>query len=208
MSFSPGSAAVKAAFIFVIALSLSSCGGGFFPSKNTIIALSVAPSGAFIKPQDTEQYSATATFGDNSKDDVTTQVTWTSSQSGVATINSTGLATGVAVGTTTITARSSNNVTASTTLTVSSKTVTALTINPTNPSISLSTGQTQQFTATATFSDGSFGDVTSQAAWSSSVISVAVISSTGLASPVGTGSTTIGASYGGQTATTSLTVTQ
>ena len=208
MNLSRGSAAMKAVLVVLLALSLGSCSGGFFPSKNTIVSLSVSPTGAFIMPQATEQYGATATFGDNSTGDVTSQVTWTSSQTSVATISSSGLATGVALGTATITAKSSNNVTASATLTVSNKTVTALAINPINPSISLSADQMQQFTATATFSDGSFSDVTSQAGWTSSVLSVAVINSTGLAGPASVGTTTIGASYGGQTATTNLTVTQ
>jgi trimeric autotransporter adhesin len=197
----------RAAWAIFLALSLGSC-SGFFPSSTTITALSISPTSAYITPQSTEQYSATATYGNNSTGDVTSSVTWTSSQTGVATINSSGLATGVAVGSTTITATSSNNVSSNTTLTVSTKTVTALTISPTNPSISLSQDQMQQFTATATFSDGSLGNVTSQAGWTSSVPSVAAITSSGLASPVGVGSTTIGASYGGQAATTTLTVTQ
>lgn len=197
----------RGATVGVLALTLGSC-SGFFPSKDTIVSLSISPTSAFILPQATEQYSATATYGDNSTGDVTSSVTWTSSQTGVATINSSGLATGVALGTTTITAASSNNVTSSATLTVSNKTVTALAISPANPSISLSEVQTQQFTATATFSDGSFSNVTSQATWTSSLPSVATITSSGLANPVTIGTTTIGASYGGQTATTTLTVTQ
>jgi len=198
---------VRAVVAVLLALSLGSC-SGFFAGSNTIVSLSIAPNGAFILPDATEQYSATATFGDNSTGDVTSSVTWTSSQTGVATINSSGLATGVALGTTTITAASTNNVTATATLTVSNKTVTALTINPTNATISLSENQTEQFTATATFSDGSFSNVTTLVGWSSSVPSAATISSTGLASPVAIGSTTIGASYGGQAATTELSVTE
>ncbi len=193
--------------VVFLAFMLGSC-SGFFPDKNTIVSLAISPTGAFILPQATQQYSATATFGDNSTGDVTSSVTWTSSQTGIATIDTSGLATGVALGSTTITAKSSNNVTSDVTLTVSSKTVTALTINPTNSSISLSADQTQQFTATATFSDGSFGNVTNQVGWTSSVPGIATISSTGLASPVSIGTTTIGASYGGQAATTNLTVTQ
>ena len=191
----------------LLTLSLAGC-GGFFPSKNTITSLSISPNGAFIVPEGTEQYSATATFGDNSTGDVTSSVTWASSQTSVATINASGLATGVALGTTSITAKSSNNVTASATLTVSAKTVTALTVSPTNASISLSSDQMQQFTAIATFSDGTFSNVTSLVDWVSSAPGVAVIISTGLASPVALGTTTIEASYGGQIATTSLAVIQ
>ena len=198
----------KAVVAVLVAVTLGGC-SGFFPGKNTIVSLSLSPSGAFVKPQATQQFTATATFGNSSQGDVTDQVAWTSSQTGIATIDpSSGLATGVALGTTTITAKSSNNVTATTTLTVSNKTVTSLTINPQNFTISLSQGQRQQYTATANFSDGSFSNVTSQAGWTSSVTSVATITSGGLATPLSIGSTTIGASYGGQSATTQLTVTQ
>ena len=47
----------------------------------------------------TEQFTATGTYGDGSTADITTQVTWNSSNTGVATIEaSTGLATAVATG--------------------------------------------------------------------------------------------------------------
>jgi len=198
---------VRIAATLLLVLLMGSC-SGFFPDKHTIVSLAVSPTGAFVMPQATQQFTATATFGNNSTGDVTSQVTWTSSATGVATINSAGLATAVALGTTTITAKSSNNVSSNVVLTVSNKTVTALTINPNNTTISLSQNQTQQFTATATFSDGSFSNVTNQVTWTSSVPSVATINSTGLASPVSVGSTTIATSYGGQSATASLMVTQ
>src|SRR5271156_4100608 len=91
------------------ALLLSSCGGGFFPSSTQITALTLSPVSAYITPTGTEQFTATATFGNNTSGDVTSQVTWTSSSPTVATIDSSGLATGVALGTTTITAKSNNS---------------------------------------------------------------------------------------------------
>src|SRR5689334_19602823 len=85
-------------------VSLVSC-DGFFPSSSTITALTISPTGPFVKPQNTKQFTATATFGNNSMGDATDQVTWTSSNTSIATIDTAGLATGVAVGTTTITAK-------------------------------------------------------------------------------------------------------
>jgi hypothetical protein len=52
----------------------------------------------------TVQFTATATYQDNSTADVTSTATWTSTPSSVATISSSGLATAVAVGTATVTA--------------------------------------------------------------------------------------------------------
>ena len=190
------------------AIVLSSC-GGFFPAADAIVSISLSPTSAFILPSGTQQFTATATLGNNTNSNVTSQVTWLSSSPNVATVNASGLVTGVALGTTTITAKSNNSsVTATAPVTVSSKTITAITITPANATISISSGQTQQFTATATFSDGSFGDVTTTASWTSGSVSVATISSTGLATPVSVGSTTIGASAGGVAGTTTLTVTE
>jgi hypothetical protein len=188
------------------AFLLAGC-GGFFPSSNTITALSISPTGAWIKPGNTQQFTATATFGNNTTGDVTSQVTWISSSTGVATIVSSGLATAVAVGNVTITAKSNNgSVSATAPMTVSTRTITSITLNPNNPSISLSQGEGLQFTANATLSDGTVQDITGTASWTSGSPSVASITSGGFASPIAMGTTTITASDGGMVGTTQLTV--
>jgi len=67
---------------------------------------------------------------------------------------------------------------------------------------------TQQFMAQATFSDGTVGDITNTASWTSSSTSVATISSTGFAQATGAGSATISAAAGGFVGTASITVNQ
>ena len=47
----------------------------------------------------TQQFTATGTFSDNSTQDLTSQVTWASATTSVATITAAGLATAVATGT-------------------------------------------------------------------------------------------------------------
>ena len=54
--------------------------------------------------QKTQQFVATGSYSDGSKKDITTLVTWTSSASNIASITSAGLTTGIAEGTTLITA--------------------------------------------------------------------------------------------------------
>jgi uncharacterized protein YjdB len=54
--------------------------------------------------QKTQQFVATGSYSDGSKKEITTLVTWTSSASTIASITSAGLTTGIAVGTTLITA--------------------------------------------------------------------------------------------------------
>ena len=68
-------------------------------------------------------------------------------------------------------------------------TLVSIAVTPVNPSIS--TGNQQQFTATGTYSDGSRQNITNSVTWTSSVPSAATISSSGLATGVATGSTTI-----------------
>ncbi|MGC2109429.1 MAG: Ig-like domain-containing protein [Candidatus Korobacteraceae bacterium] len=185
------------------ALSLTSC-GGFFPSSDTIVSIAISPASAQVMPMATQQYSATATFGNNTTGDVTSQVTWISSATNVATISTSGLATAVALGTSNITAKSGSVTSTASPLTVSNKIITAITLNPQNATII--SGQQQQFTATATYSDGSDGNITTSVSWSTSVLSVATITNTGLASGISTGTTTISASLGGVTGTTTLNV--
>ena len=194
----------RSAVALLVALLMGSC-SGFFLGSHDIASLRISPTGPFVKPQATQQFTATATYGNNTMGDVTNTVTWTSSSTGIATINSAGLATGVALGTTTIKAKS-GSVSASTVLTVSNHTITSITISPANPTITFSLGQTaEQFTAMANYSDNTSGDVTNQVTWTSGTTTVATINASGLATVTSTGTTTIGAALGGVNASTVLT---
>ena len=77
-------------------------------------------------------------------------------------------------------------------------------MSPVTPSIA--NGSTQQFTATGHYSDGSTQDLTTQATWASSDPAVATVDSSGLATAIGLGSTTVSATSGGVGGSTSLTV--
>ncbi len=63
------------------------------------------------------QFTATGVFTDSSTQDLTAQVSWTSSAANIALINNTGLATGLSLGATTVTA-TYGGLNGSTTLTV------------------------------------------------------------------------------------------
>jgi hypothetical protein len=67
-------------------------------------------------------------------------------------------------------------------------------------------GQTAQFTATATMSNGTSQTVTTQATWQSSNTSVATVSSTGLVTAVGAGSADIRATYQSVSGSAAVTV--
>jgi hypothetical protein len=91
----------------------------------------------------------------------------------------------------------------------SSSPIKVLTAIETSPATaSLAAGATQQFTAKATYSDGSTADVTSAATWTDANAKVAIITSSGMATAVAAGSTTIKASLpSGESGTASITVT-
>ena len=84
-------------------------------------------------------------------------------------------------------------------------TLQSIEITPGAPSLPL--GLTQQFKATGRYSDNSSKDLTNSSTWSSSNPAAATISSSGMATAKGLGSTTITATYSGVTGTTTLTVT-
>lgn len=195
------------ALVFPFLLMFPGC-GQFFPSPTSITALQIAPSNATVAPGVTQQYTATATYGNNTTADVTSSVSWSTSQPGTATISSTGLLTGVALGTALVKAQS-GNVTASTNVMVSTKQVSSLSITPLTQTLGLSLGPTTvQFTAMATYTDSSMGDVTSVSTWTSTPSSVASISSTGLATAAMVGTANVTATSGGVTSNSAtITVT-
>lgn len=153
----------------------------------------------------TQQFTAMGTYSDGSTADVSSQVTWVSATPATATINSTGLATGVAVGTTNITATLDGVTSLNVALMVIS--LTSIAVTP-NPSVNIAVGSSEQFMATGTYSDGSTADISSQVTWTSDAPSVATISSSGLAMGVAAGTANITATWNSMTSpSVSLTVT-
>jgi hypothetical protein len=75
-------------------------------------------------------------------------------------------------------------------------------VSGTSPALSAA----QQFTATATFTDGSTSNVTDQAAWQSSNSGIAQVTSTGLVSGLAAGEADISATFGGRTGTQHVTI--
>ncbi len=194
-------------FVFSGFIACGGGGGSSSPTPSptvTLTSLSVSPSNPSVTQGATQQFTATGTYSDGHSATLTT-ASWSSSATNIATINGSGLASAVAAGATTITA-TSGNISGSTTLTVTppAATLTSIAVTPATPSIKV--GATEQFTATGTYSDGSQKTLTS-VAWSSSATNIATISSSGLASAVSAGMTTITATSGSTSGATTLTVT-
>jgi N,N-dimethylformamidase beta subunit-like, C-terminal/Domain of unknown function (DUF4082)/Bacterial Ig-like domain (group 2)/Bacterial Ig domain len=72
-------------------------------------AISVTPSNATIQAGGTQSFVATGTYSDGSNQNVTSRVAWSSSNTNVASINASGTASGIAGGSSTITASQTVN---------------------------------------------------------------------------------------------------
>jgi uncharacterized protein YjdB len=192
--------------VFVLPLLLlSSCCGEFFRGSNDIVSITISPLNTTIQPATTQKFTATGTFGTGGMGDVTSQVTWTSSNSAIATIDSTGLANGVAYGTVTI-GGTYQCCTAKTSLSVGSQTaaMSSIAVTPLNPTIAI--GLTQQFVATATYSNGTHSVITNSAKWASSDDAIATVSLAGLATGLSSGNVAITAISGSITGSSTSTV--
>jgi hypothetical protein len=86
-------------------------------AAGTLQSISLSPANPSVSVGSTQQLTATGHFSDSSTEDLSSQVTWASATPSVATVSSAGVATGVAKGTSTVTA-SLGGVTGSTVVSV------------------------------------------------------------------------------------------
>ena len=187
--------------------SSSSGGNTPPPTTPTLTAITVTPANPAIAlgtTQPTQQFAATGTYSDGSTKVLTSTANWISSNPAVATVNTTGLATGMTAGTTTISA-TSGTITGSTVLTVNPAPLVSIAVTPATATVAPS--GTQQYTAMGTYADGSTQNITLSVTWSASA---GTISQSGLANTTGVtpGSTvTIMAAQGNISGTATLTIT-
>ena len=170
----------------------------------TLISIAVTAASLSIAKGTSDQFTATGTFSDNSTQNLTGSVTWSSQTTGVATITAGGLATGVATGTSKIQA-ASGTIIGSANLTVTSATLVSIAVTAVN--LSIAKGTSEQFTATGTFSDNSTQNLTTSVTWTSQTTGVAMITAGGLVTAAGTGTSIIKAVSGAVSGSTNLTVT-
>jgi hypothetical protein len=192
----------KLLFLVPILLLVTSCSGGGSSGGSgtptaTLSSIAVTPANPIIASGATQQFTATGTYSNGTKQDLTTSVVWSSSYTTDASISNTGMfTTSSSAGNIKIAiTASSGSISGSATLAV----IASFEITPTNSNIPL--GVTQQFTATATFSGSSTQDITTSVVWSSSVPTVAAFSNiagyNGLATSFAAGQTSITASFTG-----------
>ncbi|WP_139737302.1 Ig-like domain-containing protein [Aeromonas caviae] len=162
-----------------------------------LTAIEITPPSVSVGKGQTQQLTATATYSDNTTADVTGSVAWLSDDTDTATITTNGLLTGVEQGTAEVTASLDGVTSNAVQVTVTDAVLTAIAITPT--SVSVGKGQTQQLTATATYSDNTTADVTGSVDWLSDDTATATITTNGLLTGVEEGTTEVSASLDGVT---------
>ncbi|PKG78374.1 Ig domain-containing protein [Shewanella sp. Actino-trap-3] len=197
----PGSAAITAS---ISSSDVQSATTTLTVTDATLNSLAITPANPSIANGLTKQFIATGTYSDGTSPDVTASVTWSSANTQVATVNESGLASGVAIGSALITASLGSEET-TTELTITDAILSSIALTPVDPSIA--NGLTQQLTATATYSDGISVDITASATWLSADTDVATVNDSGLASALATGTSVVTATFDAKSATSTLTVT-
>ena len=189
---------------------LAACGGGGGGGSGgtatlQLIEVTATPPQAAAGTKG--QLAAAAMYSDGTHEDVTGRATWSSSNTGVATIGAGGSVSALITGSTTISA-TLQGMTGTVNFTVTPAVVVSIGVTP--PNLTLARGTTVQLTATGLFSDQSTQDLTHQVNWSSSSTAVASIANVagalGLVNAVSTGSSTITATRANVSGTCSITV--
>jgi len=178
----------------------------------TLNSITVSPPTATLAATGLQAFTATGIYSDGSSLDITTQVTWSSDDTNVATVSnavgSKGLATAIGAGKTLVHA-SLDGRDGSATIVVTESALKSLAVLPESPSRHV--GERQQFAALGAYVDGSGKNLTTVVMWSSSNPGVATISTSGMnvgqATCVGAGTATITATYMGISDSTTLTCT-
>jgi hypothetical protein len=161
-------------------------------------------SGKVVIPLGTTlQMTATGAYSDGSTHDVTSSVAWGSSPQGLVNVNSSGVVTGLKIGTASLNATSAG-ITGASTLTVSAAQLTSIAV--TSGKVTMPLGTTQQMTATGVYTDSSTKDLTNSVSWSSGSGEIVSISNSGIAGAKALGTTAISATAFAMSGSASITV--
>ncbi|MBD0258048.1 MAG: Ig-like domain-containing protein, partial [Cytophagales bacterium] len=167
-----------------------------------VTGVSVSPTNLSLTLNQTGQLTPTISPANASNKNVS----WSSSNTAVATVSATGVVTGVSAGSATITVTTQDGgrtATASVTVSSTGVAVTGVSVSPTSATVN--TGNTTTLTATVAPANASNKNVS----WSSSNTAIATVSAAGVVTGVSAGSATITVTTqdGSRTATSAITVT-
>ncbi|EHH1078728.1 hypothetical protein J7I01_004418 [Vibrio parahaemolyticus] len=161
-------------------------------------SIDVSPTSISLTKGETKKLVATGHYSNGTSNPITDIVNWTGHDTSIATVTA-GEVTGVAGGSTSTIAQRTNvagAVVSSNPASINVKALVSIALTPTN--VQLIGSETEQFTAMATYDDGSKKDVTEQVSWviaDKSVVSVTEGASGGLVAAKGDGATSVSAQY-------------
>ncbi len=141
-------------------------------------SIELSPNNPSILTLSTKKITATGTYSDGSTPDISSQVTWGSSNPAIATIKVDGTVTILTQGTTTISATSPDGkISKSMTLKATGGNLTQFTVSPSI--VTLVKDNTRRIIATGTFSNGSIRDITGAVQWTAANTSIASVTADG-----------------------------
>ena len=146
-------------------------------------------------------------FSDDSTQDITSQVSWSSNDSNIAAISAQGLLSSQSLGSTTLTA-SYSGITTNSSVTITSEELVSIEIFPSQ--VDLPAGTELQLSATGVYTNGTTRDLTKEVTWQSGDVSTASVNNAaqtaGLLTAVSTGNTTVSAYLGATSSTAPITI--
>ncbi len=160
-----------------------------------LTGITISPASAQIAKGTAQQFTATGNYNDGTSPDITSLVTWSSTQSKVAAVSSSpgtqGLALAAAPGSTSVSASLGSVSSLPSALTVSSANLLSIAVTPAGSTVPLATSQ--PLVATGTFDDGTNQDLSRSVAWTMANphSRVARVSATGMVTGLGLGGETI-----------------
>jgi len=206
-SVSPaGAVAAKSVGTATISVASGSVTGtaGLTVTGAAVVALNVVPATLSLPLGSSGQLQAIASMSDGTQQTVSSSATWQTSQSSVAAVNAQGSVKAAGKGAAQVSA-TYQGMSGSASVAVGPPALVSITVSPNQSSLPID--ETQQFTATGNFTDGSTQNLTQSAVWSSSGSKIASVNPTGMAVANAVGTAMIGANSGNVTGTASLTVT-
>jgi hypothetical protein len=166
-------------------------GGG---AEYDVLGIYVTPDTVVVPLGQTLQFTAWGLLDDRESTDLTSLAVWTSTNPAVAEVTGDrgGVVRGLSAGAATVYATYGGVESVPVDVTVTDAGLAKLTVSP--DAVSIDQGSSVQLQATATFTDGSYADATTQVRWISADDGVASVSS-GLLVGEGDGSTTVKAQW-------------
>lgn len=171
----------------------------------TLTALVVSPATIALSAGQQQKLSASGSYSDGGRKDLTAALHWASTNPAVAAVSPEGLIRGVAPGTATIVANT-GEVSTTSTVAVHGPELTAIQIK--SAPHQLAVGASQPLVALAKYSNGTTQDLTSAVTWSSSSESAARVSQAGVVAAVAPGAATIRAAVGAVSGSAAIAVAQ